>query len=76
MATIVKISDDKFRGFHPNGIDQGYTQTIKADVLPSIEVGVCYYFGSLRTTPVTEIISKTDDKIEFKTLNSTYLVTL
>jgi hypothetical protein len=75
MATITKLSDDKFNGQHPNDINNGYTETINVEELPSIEVGVSYYFGSLRTSTVTEIISQTDDKIEFKTINSTYVVT-
>ena len=75
MATITKLSDDKFNGQHPNNINSGYTKTINVEELPSIEVGVYYYFGSLRTSTVTEIISQTDDKIKFKTINSTYVVT-
>ena len=76
MATITKISDDIFNNNHPNGINEGYSQeSIKDEELPMITIGNCYYFGSLRTSTVTEIISQTDDRIEFKTLNSTNLVT-
>jgi hypothetical protein len=76
MATITKISDDVFNNNHPNNINEGYSQElIIIETLPIITLDKPYYFGSLRTSTVTEIISQTDDKIEFKTMNSKYLVT-
>ena len=75
MATIKKISDYVFNNHHPNNINEDYYENANYKTLPSIKIGECYYFGSLRTSTVTEIISQTEDKIEFKTINSKYLVT-
>lgn len=70
LGTIIKQSDDKFNGNHPNGIFEGYRQ--KGRFLNFPTINQYFYIGSLRTSPVTEIISETDEEIIFKTLNSTY----
>lgn len=63
---LTKVSDDKFNGFHPNGIDEGYTKEGYMPLKPT--VGERFYLGALRTSTVTEVI----DATTFKTLNSTY----
>ena len=74
MPTLVKNSDNRFNGNHPNGIDEGYTKSVNNEVsIP--EVGECYYFDSLRTSTVTKIIHEDDLKVVFKTRNSTYTLT-
>lgn len=69
-GTIIKESDDKFNGNHPNGIHKGYMQ--KGDFLKVPTINEYFYIGSLRTSPVTEIISETNKEMIFKTVNSTY----
>lgn len=71
---VEKLSDDKYNGMHPNGIDEGYTQ--KGFFYNEPIEGECFYIGSLKTSPVTEVISKTEHEIKFKTLNSTYLLSI
>ena len=71
--TLTKVSDDAFGGEHPNYIDEGYTTIgFKTDII----VGESYYFGELRTSIVTEIISDSVKESIFKTQNSTYKLTL
>ena len=65
---ITKLSDDKFNGVHPNGINEGFTSEGVESYPP--EVGQNYYGGGLRTSVVTKII----DENTFKTLNSTYKI--
>jgi hypothetical protein len=75
MPTLIKLSDERFNGNHPNGINPGSTK--KIETMPEIPiVGECYWFGSRRTSIVTEILYLTDSEYKFKTLNSTYLVKL
>lgn len=67
---IIKVSDDKFEGKHPNGINEHYTA--KGVMVDPPTVGKPFYVdrpsGYFRTSPVTEIINP----ITFRTLNSTY----
>lgn len=67
-ARIIKLTDDKFNGRHPNKINVGYE---KEGILfqPPI-VGQSCCVGSLCTSVVTEVI----DDSTFKTLNSTYKI--
>ena len=69
IARITKVSDDRFGGNHPNGINEGYvTQGI---VKGKPVIGERYYVGvGFSTSIVTNIISKT----MFKTLYSTYRI--
>lgn len=70
IVTIVKLSDDKFDGMHPNGIDEGYVKSGKAFKMPT--VGERFFIGyNWATSEVTEIV----DEVTFKTLNSTYKIT-
>jgi hypothetical protein len=64
---LTKISDDVFNGFHPNGIDKGYTKS--GEILAMPKVGECFYIAGLRTSRVTV---EMDAKNIFKTRNSTY----
>ena len=69
LVQITKISDDKFNGIHPNGIDKGYVTSGK--LLESITVGLGTFIGRyFHTSSVVKII----DKNHFKTLNSTYKI--
>ena len=70
MAIITKLSDDKFNGNHPNGINKDYTHEGQVWIKP--HVGNMCIIGNLRTTRVTEILEDSDIKTVFKTLNSTY----
>ena len=71
---LIKISDDKFNGNHPNGIYEGFSYT--AHITKKPVVGERFYFETISdhprnhlfTSTVTEIV---DDMI-FKTNNSTY----
>lgn len=69
---LTKISDDVFGGFHPNGIDEGYT--IIGYYREPPKIGERFFFKGrglldhLRTSTVKEIVSES----EFKTENSTY----
>ncbi len=68
----MKLTDDKFDGKHPNGINAGFT--ITTDSYPPIITGESCLFGKLRTTPVTNIVHDTNESCLFKTENSTYLI--
>lgn len=71
---VVKLSDDKFNGLHPNYIDEGYTRF--GELCHDIEVGKRLEMSGKRlhdwftTSIVTEII----DNNTFKTENSTYKI--
>lgn len=72
FVRVKKLSDDKYNGFHPNGIDEGYTE--QGIVQEDLEVGKRFHISRLGryllTSEVTEII----DENTFKTKNSTYNV--
>lgn len=73
LTIIRKVSDDKFEGQHPNGINEGYTTF--GYLLKDITVGercIVYFTNTqyLNTSKVTEII----DENTFKTENSTYKI--
>ena len=72
QVVLIKISDDKFNGNHPNGIIEGYTKVGKLinDVVIGDQILVVNNTRYLRTSEVTEII----DDITFKTENSTYKI--
>ena len=72
QVVLIKISDDKFNGNHPNGIIEGYTRVGKLinDIVIGDQVLVANNARYLRTSEVTEII----DDITFKTENSTYKI--
>lgn len=72
QVVLIKISDDKFNGNHPNGIIEGYTRVGKLinDVVIGDQILVVNNTRYLRTSEVTEII----DDITFKTENSTYKI--
>ena len=72
MAKLTKLSDDKFKGNHPNGIDAGRTE--EGMIVMEPIVGFPCWVGTLRTSTVTEIVAENDTSIQFKTLNSTYLL--
>lgn len=72
MAKLIKLVDN-FQGKHPNGIDEGYTKYARQEILPPT-LGNPFYFGRLKTSPVTEVVSNTDKELIFKTCNSTYKV--
>lgn len=69
-GTLVKLTDERFNGNHPNGIQEGYTSTGIIYSFPF--VGSRAIVGGLRTSLVTEIIEDDIKSITFKTLNSTY----
>lgn len=68
---LTKISDDKFDGEHPNGVNEGYVKEGAPIVYPFL-VGDCLHiYGDdgriFRSTKVTEI-----DGELYRTKNSTY----
>jgi endonuclease YncB( thermonuclease family) len=63
---LTKVSDNRFSGKHPNGINVGYSKEGTFKYGPV--VGERFYIGGLYTSTVTKII---DDKT-FETENSTY----
>lgn len=67
-ARLTKISDNRFGGNHPNGINEGYTK--EGIMWNDPIVGQSFYLGNLATSVVTEII----DENTFKTQNSTYKI--
>lgn len=69
---LVKLTDNIFKGIHPNGIDAGYS-TI-GEVFQRPIVGEYCIIGDLRTSMVTSIVNSYDNKIIFKTSNSTYVL--
>lgn len=78
IVKVVKLTDDRFDGKHPNGIGVGFE--IKGQLVTNIEVGSPLFINHcthsqyewFHTSVITEII----DENTFKTLNSTYSVTL
>ena len=68
---IEKVSDDIFDGIHPNGIDVGYIKQSPYIYPQQPKVGEKFQVGTLRTSFVMEGLN---DKGEFKTLNSTYIL--
>lgn len=73
QVKLEKLSDDKFNGFHPNGIDAGYVSfgELQEDVTIGERCLVTDHFRYLNTSTVTEIV----DENTFKTRNSTYKIT-
>lgn len=74
---LTKISDNKFDGNHPNGINVNYTKS--GDLLYAPEISKPVYimdgWRSLKTSLVTEILSWENDLVtKFKTENSTYTI--
>lgn len=70
--TLTKLTDDVFNGAHPNGIYAGYT--VHSNNKNNLIVGERYFFGSILTSTVTEIILDTEKETIFKTNNSTYKI--
>lgn len=72
LYILIKLSDDKFNGFHPNGIDKGYNSIGTFQDPPTVGDSFTIINNItgryLVTSTVTEIISDT----KFKTKNSTY----
>lgn len=64
---VTKITDDRFDGEHPNGINAGYVAEGYMPFLPT--EGEMFYLGHLRTSTVTQALDKNGI---FKTNNSTY----
>jgi hypothetical protein len=64
---ITKLSDDRFKGNHPNNINEGYVK--EGYILESPTIGERFYVGNnFSTSPVT---SELKGGI-FKTIYSTY----
>lgn len=74
MTTLTKIEDTEFNSNHPNGINNGYTKEGIMTELPII--GRPYRFDILITSVVTDVVTITEDIIEFRTLNSLYRINL
>ena len=71
---LEKISDDKFAGFHPNGIQVGFFEfgELVNDVVPEKQCLIVDQLRRINTSIVTQII----DETTFKTKNSTYNIIL
>lgn len=70
MGKLTKVSDEKFGGDHPNGVNPGYTK--EGIILQHPKVGNRAMVGSVMTSRVTEIVSEDNTEVMFKTENSTY----
>lgn len=70
QGTLIKLSDDKFKGKHPNNINVGFTRT--GTIYTPPQVGKSCEVASIITSTVTEIVEKEETRVVFKTLNSTY----
>lgn len=73
MSKITKTNALLYGNSHPNGINPGYTKEIEGPA-PIPAIGEDYYFGTLRTTPVTEIVHDSPIVCVFKTQNSVYAI--
>lgn len=71
-GTLTKLSDDVFEGNHPNRVYEGRVE--KGLIIMGPLAGVRCVVGDLRTSMVTEILEKEENKTKFKTLYSTYLL--
>lgn len=69
---LTKISDDKFGGNHPNGINTGYVKEGTFTVYPLI--GEHFHIGNLKTSKIIDVMDGEEGKCQFKTQNSTYLL--
>jgi hypothetical protein len=71
VYTLIKLSDDKFKGAHPNGIGEGFTfkGTIFNEPIVGERFGITASFNSFLIT--SEVIELLEDN-KFKTKNSTY----
>lgn len=67
---LTKLSDDYFKGHHPNMIFEGHKESGIVNVLPVI--GERFYVGSFSTSMVEEILKQSEKEIIFKTVYSTY----
>ena len=74
FVKVVKLSDDKYDWFHPNGVFRGYTvygeienPPIEGEALLIVKAKGDAH-GWFHTSVITEIV----DENTFKTLNSTY----
>ena len=72
---LTKVTDDYFDGYHPNGIDKGWSQLCESDELPMVKRSwymETQQYTAFATSAVTEIVEQTTKGGIFKTLNSTY----
>lgn len=67
---IIKLTDNKFEGNHPNNINEGYLR--EGYLITPPLVGYSCMVDNFYTSTVQEIVSKLDNEVIFKTLNSTY----
>lgn len=67
---VTKVTDEVFKGEHPNKINEGYTVEGEISELPLVGFSLYVSHGTrlFATSQITEII----DGNTFKTLNSTY----
>ena len=76
LIKLTKINDDKFKGHHPNQINEGFS--IIGTITNNVSVGDALFlvtpedkrYHYFHTSVITEII----DESKFKTFNSTYEV--
>jgi len=75
---LVKLTDNKFKGKHPNGINEGHIAEGIFTEFPKVGESFMLFYEKLRayryfhTSTVTKIVNESDKEILFKTLNSTY----
>jgi len=71
LVTITKISDDRYKGNHPNNITEGYTFTgFPVEKKPI--VGHRFIVNTISRYFNTSLVTEIIDKNTFKTKNSTY----
>jgi len=69
---LVKLTDDKFNGQHPNGINEGAERIgFPSDEL---EVGKRFYISTMTNWFMTSRVTEIVDERTFKTDNSTYSI--
>lgn len=74
---LTKLSDDRFKGKHPNGIIEGMSWEGHINSKPKI--GERFHFGNYKDHPrshlFTSVVTALFEDGKFKTLNSTYQLT-
>lgn len=72
---LIKLSDDYFKGNHPNGIYEGYIK--QGYMMNKPKIGELFWIHHSKTNPIfhtSEVIKKLNKNNIFKTENSTYKI--
>lgn len=69
---LTKVSDDKFKGSHPNKINKDYSITGYFEKSPIIGESFRIIGKGLRNSLITSVVIEIVNEETFRTLNSTY----